>query len=334
MTASLGILVKQWLREYVAGEYVSAKERCRVRYIRRLGLLKYRVFEIAAFLPLLIQFSLILFFVGLMEFVRPVNTLVFWIITSLVSAWVVFYASTTLAPAFSPSCPYKTPFLRSLLPKVRHLLEPARLWLHAITRKDISREEYILRNNQFLDEAVLLDADKTFRDGEVFRTIVGCLSDGDWLRAPTSTMRRLMEQRTGRAAGQITRRSFRCFQYSERVIMLSALIRWMQEKLQNHYRDKTLSFWDPSTDATFTYMTHIYGSLEPATVSLRRDIKHVFESLLLFPGNESTTAGLVTRMAKLQWMPHFSPDVGLVSDEGEVNVDCGERFVRSDSSQY
>ncbi|KIP02013.1 hypothetical protein PHLGIDRAFT_54537, partial [Phlebiopsis gigantea 11061_1 CR5-6] len=64
-TASLGMLVKQWLREYLAIERVSPQERLRARLYRNPAMVQWKVFEIAAILPLLLQVSLGLFFVGL-----------------------------------------------------------------------------------------------------------------------------------------------------------------------------------------------------------------------------------------------------------------------------
>ncbi|THG99340.1 hypothetical protein EW026_g2989 [Hermanssonia centrifuga] len=59
MAASFGILVKQWLREYLAGEYTSPLARLRVRQFRNPGLTDWKVFEIAAILPLLLQLALV-----------------------------------------------------------------------------------------------------------------------------------------------------------------------------------------------------------------------------------------------------------------------------------
>lgn len=50
-TASLGILVKQWLREYLAGDFVSPQARLRARHFRLPGLEVWKVYEIAAVLP-------------------------------------------------------------------------------------------------------------------------------------------------------------------------------------------------------------------------------------------------------------------------------------------
>ena len=74
ITASFGILVKQWLREFLAAENPSPLARLRVRHLRYPQLSWWKVFEIAAVLPLLLQLSLALFFAGLCYFTASVHS--------------------------------------------------------------------------------------------------------------------------------------------------------------------------------------------------------------------------------------------------------------------
>ncbi|EKM55605.1 uncharacterized protein PHACADRAFT_60471, partial [Phanerochaete carnosa HHB-10118-sp] len=64
-TASFSMLVKQWLREYLAVEYTAPQERLRAHQYRKPALEKWKVFEVAGILPMLLQLSLGLFFIGL-----------------------------------------------------------------------------------------------------------------------------------------------------------------------------------------------------------------------------------------------------------------------------
>lgn len=73
VAASLAMLVKQWFREYLNWDCTASDERIGVRYVRYTGLIRWRVFETAAMLPLLLQLSLVLFFLGLGEWIRAVN---------------------------------------------------------------------------------------------------------------------------------------------------------------------------------------------------------------------------------------------------------------------
>ena len=97
--------------------------RLRIRFFRNEGLEKWRVFEIAATLPQLLQIALLLFFVGLSEFLRELNPAVGWTVTSLMGTWLSIYTFTLLAPMFSSQCPYKTPILKKPLDNIRPILQ-------------------------------------------------------------------------------------------------------------------------------------------------------------------------------------------------------------------
>ena len=121
ITASLAILVKQWFHEYMAHESQSPLSHLRLRFFRHDGLVKWRVFELAAALPMLLQLALLLFFIGLSEFLRLLNPVVGWITTAVMLVWLVLYIFTIFAPVFSPQCPYKTPMLKDAIGKFRAL---------------------------------------------------------------------------------------------------------------------------------------------------------------------------------------------------------------------
>ena len=82
IAASLSMLVKQWLREYLAGRHGTDEEYIRIRQYRYEGLLKWRVFDIVALLPLLLHIALILFFIGLGDFLLTFNTSVGGVVSS------------------------------------------------------------------------------------------------------------------------------------------------------------------------------------------------------------------------------------------------------------
>ncbi|KAJ3533639.1 hypothetical protein NM688_g7254 [Phlebia brevispora] len=119
ITASFAMLVKQWLRQYLAMEYTSPYERLRARQYRHPGLAAWKVFEIAGLLPLLLQLALGLFFLGMCFFTWSVNTGVGKSSTALVSGWIFSVISVTLAPLVSPRCPYKTSLLGGVMVKGR-----------------------------------------------------------------------------------------------------------------------------------------------------------------------------------------------------------------------
>ena len=86
ITASIGILVKQWFHEFLAQDTQDPQFRIRIRFFRSKGLDKWQVFQIAAALPLLLQVALLLFFIGLSEFLRELNPVVGWATTGTVLA--------------------------------------------------------------------------------------------------------------------------------------------------------------------------------------------------------------------------------------------------------
>ncbi|KAJ3553534.1 hypothetical protein NM688_g3555 [Phlebia brevispora] len=118
-TASFGILVKQWLREYLTIDCTVPEERIRIRHFRSRGLEEWKLFEIAAALPLILQLSLALFFVGLCFFTSEINQNLRSTSITLVSGWALSLGFTFVAPLVSSRCPYKTTFLKSAFNHVR-----------------------------------------------------------------------------------------------------------------------------------------------------------------------------------------------------------------------
>ena len=129
ITASFGILVKQWFHEYLARDKHDPKEQIKIQFYRDAGVKRWRVFEIAAFLPLLLQLALLFFFAGLGLLLHDLDTTVGWITTGLMIAWLALFLSTTAMPMFSVQCPYKTPMLKKFLSTFRSLWvsQPARI---------------------------------------------------------------------------------------------------------------------------------------------------------------------------------------------------------------
>ncbi|KAI0346849.1 hypothetical protein BDW22DRAFT_1321851, partial [Trametopsis cervina] len=109
VSASFGIMVKQWLREYLAGDNVSPQTHLRIRHYRSPGLEHWHVFGIAALLPLVLQLSLALFFVGLCFFTLDVHTSIGYTTIPLVAGWALLFLAAVFAPSLSPRCPYKIP---------------------------------------------------------------------------------------------------------------------------------------------------------------------------------------------------------------------------------
>lgn len=134
-TASIGILIKQWLREYKGvntSMFAGLLARIRIRQLREPTLKKWKVFEIAGALPLLIQTALLLFFVGMCYFTRSIHVSIGQSSISFVAGWAFFIAATAFAPVVSSDCPWKVTSFLSVLTWARTWLcrVPGLRWLY------------------------------------------------------------------------------------------------------------------------------------------------------------------------------------------------------------
>ncbi|KAI0080991.1 hypothetical protein K474DRAFT_1559085, partial [Panus rudis PR-1116 ss-1] len=109
VTASLAMLAKQWLREFLALDDLSYRPAGKSFFMRHRGLTVYRVYEITSILPLMLQLALALFLTGLFIFLRSLDELLGDIMMAFVLAWLMLYAVTFILPLLDESCPYKTP---------------------------------------------------------------------------------------------------------------------------------------------------------------------------------------------------------------------------------
>lgn len=109
------MLVKQWLREYLATENPSPQARLRIRHQRHPALKTWHVLEIGASLPFLLQLALALFFVGVCYFTAEIHASIGHTTLPLVIAWVICFAFATALPIIFPRCPYKTTLLTAIV---------------------------------------------------------------------------------------------------------------------------------------------------------------------------------------------------------------------------
>lgn len=182
-SASFAILVKQWLREYLSGRYTSPQERIRIRHYRWEGLHRWRVFEIASALPILLQIALILFFVGLSDFLRQLDSIVGLVVSALIALWLLLLAIGTLTPAVSYRCPYKVPFLKNITRGTRLFFS---LLLRKRSKRDLSAyslfpgDERGVRRDMRLDVPAMVEADKLYGDDDFLeKTLRPCIQDVD-----------------------------------------------------------------------------------------------------------------------------------------------------------
>ncbi|OCH85720.1 hypothetical protein OBBRIDRAFT_288426 [Obba rivulosa] len=121
ISSLLAIVAKQWLREYMSEVSSTPRETIRIRQHRYNGLTTWHVSKLVAFPPILLQSALVLFLFGLIDFLWILHPLVAALVSIPVATAVLFYLATSVAPAFSAACPYRSPQSWALLLLVQNL---------------------------------------------------------------------------------------------------------------------------------------------------------------------------------------------------------------------
>lgn len=111
LTAALiGLLVRQWLHHVDSSPASSSRESARVRQFRHQGMVRWRVLEVVAALPTLLQLSVSLFFVGLLELLWVLDKVTAGIVGAFVAASLLFLVvATTFFPAVFHNFPHHSP---------------------------------------------------------------------------------------------------------------------------------------------------------------------------------------------------------------------------------
>ncbi|RDB28602.1 hypothetical protein Hypma_015969 [Hypsizygus marmoreus] len=104
-------LVEQWVRNYLQAteSRPSPHERARICAYLYQGLEKFRMAALVEVIPMLLHISLLLFFAGLVEFLRPVNAAMSALTLGMLILCVALYALATIIPIFRRDCPFHTP---------------------------------------------------------------------------------------------------------------------------------------------------------------------------------------------------------------------------------
>lgn len=179
----MGISIKQWLNHYLSRIASMSQDSVRIRHHRYDGLVKWRVLQMMTLLPLLLQFALALFLIGLLELLWSVNTVVATITTILATTLLVFTVTTPILPAFDQNCPYKSPqawWCFKLIQLIREsLTSPAQRLLSSLRVSrpfGISPLQYKTRQSivKWLSALITVRNHANWRDYE--RVVVGSLA--------------------------------------------------------------------------------------------------------------------------------------------------------------
>ena len=178
-SAFIGIMVKQWLREYIRPISITPIDALSLRQLHYQALKDWGVVEIISFLPILLQFSLALFLTGLLYFLWTLDDVVAGILTAFVSLVLVFYALTTVLPALQPACPYKSPqswlFLRTTSSAKRIIFGEDGTRFRSWQDRDVRPLRGASLTKRTMD--ALMWIDKVVWDTDVLNSIILCLAD-------------------------------------------------------------------------------------------------------------------------------------------------------------
>ena len=87
----------------------APRKQARVREYMFRGVEKFRLSQAVGTMPFLLHTSVFLFFAGLIEFLRPINSVVGSYALGCIVLCVSIYAALTLLAILHPNCPYRTP---------------------------------------------------------------------------------------------------------------------------------------------------------------------------------------------------------------------------------
>ncbi|KZV67159.1 hypothetical protein PENSPDRAFT_611842, partial [Peniophora sp. CONT] len=74
-----------------------------------MGVGRYGMEHVVSFVSALVHLSVILFTLGLVVFLYPINRIVACVALGVFSAFALIYLATSTLPLFDSSCPYRTP---------------------------------------------------------------------------------------------------------------------------------------------------------------------------------------------------------------------------------
>jgi len=179
-SAFIGILVKQWLREYMRPVSTTPIDALSLRQLHYQALKDWGVVEIISLLPLLLQLSLALFLVGLLYLLWTLHNIVAGLLTAVIAIVFVFYTATTVLPAFQQSlCPYRSPqswvFFRTTSWVTKFISGEAGTRFRSWQDRDIRPLRRSSLTKRTMD--ALLWIDKVVWDTEVLNSLGLCLAD-------------------------------------------------------------------------------------------------------------------------------------------------------------
>ncbi|KAJ7574269.1 hypothetical protein C8J56DRAFT_1125478, partial [Mycena floridula] len=110
-------LIEQWASDYIRAieRREAAEIRARIRAYLFEGVENSNVAAIVEGTPLLLHASLFSFFIGLVFFLQPINTVMTFLTASILAVFAAAYLSATIAPLIDTASPFRTPLITLVL---------------------------------------------------------------------------------------------------------------------------------------------------------------------------------------------------------------------------
>lgn len=141
-------LMQQWTRRYVqvADRPYAQPKRARIRAYFADGVEKFALAAAVEVLPVLLHTSVLLFYIGLVDFLLHINHTVAFTLLSLVALCVAVYFVLSIMPLYFPNSPYQTP-LSAVFWLMQEAAPLVKLWFlkrtEAVQRSMLERREKI-----------------------------------------------------------------------------------------------------------------------------------------------------------------------------------------------
>lgn len=171
VAALASVVALQWVGEYDAAITrggSSPKDRFMRRQLRFGGVRSWKMGEIIAAIPLLLYISVLLFFIGLIQWMWIIQRAVGYIVLVGGASAFTFYFASTMAAVIFPTAPFRTPLSRSIY-SVIHL--PFSLVYHI-------RTHFGHGNMEWLDSKRYSKATTQNRDNETIFMDFDIIRDG------------------------------------------------------------------------------------------------------------------------------------------------------------
>jgi hypothetical protein len=136
LTAALfGILLKEWIREYMRWILISPPQiAVGLRQYRFEGLQRWKLRRVLGVLPGLLQLALLLFFCGLLDFLLQLHPIVAAVVGLVTVLFLTLALCTTVISVFSRSSPFRSP-VSSILLRTRSLFRTLVAEMHTLARR-------------------------------------------------------------------------------------------------------------------------------------------------------------------------------------------------------